>query len=504
MVYSACIQYTISEGLIVGVAQRKVEQEYLPKKSRKKPGTTLVHTSKSTNKAVLANLVKANAGDIDAEADSKGLLLSKSFDYIHISNSISLVQRKMVNILLHNAYPNLLTAERHRIPWSQLLDMLGVERNNLPYIKAAFRSLMDIKLEWSVFDSENREDWTTATAIASANIKGEYAYYSYAPEVSKKLFDPRISAIINLLVQNLFNSAYALSLYENALRYRDDPEFKEKDGSPVWIPLDIFKILLGATSKAYEEFKEFNRAVLTPAIEEVNKVSNIRVKPEFKREKRKVVAIRFEVTSSSQALLDLRGGDNSTTVYSFELFKRIRDFGIGESQAKALAIEFDEERINRALDYVEQRVQAGKVKAEAAAGYAVRAIQGGWAKEESKFEREKRAQQEQQESTQRSIEEAEKRMSSIRKAFTAHRENKIQEIINGMSQKDMEELKNEFIANLNQVEIGLLRKNGFDESTLLQAKFKRTVAEKFLREPEDRELDAFQEKFFAKEAACVS
>ena len=441
--------------------------------------------SKSRAKQVIGSVVR----DIDAEADHQGLLLTKSFEFVHVSNNLSLVQRKMVNVLLHNAYPNLLTTEVHSISMSVLLEMLGVERNNLEYIKEAFRALVDIKLEWSILDNHDKEDWTIATAIAQAKIKGDVAQYSYAPEVRNKLFDPRMSSIINLIVQNNFTRNFSLALYENVLRYRED-------GKTVWIPLEIFKKLLGATAKSYEDYKVFNRIVLTPAIKEVNEVSNILLEPEYQREGRKVVAIRFLLKAQNQSLLDLRGGEGAP-VYSLELFKRIREFGIGESQAKSFALSFNDEHITKALDYVENRVTSGKLKPESVAGYTVKAIQGGWAKEESKFEREKKARVSSQEDVARTIEAAEQKMAEARRAFARHREDRLNTLMAETSQTERDELQADFINGLAQYETNLLRKNGF-ASPFITNKFKSTMAEKFLVKPEENDFDVFYSQFKKK------
>lgn len=390
--------------------------------------------------------------DVDAEADQKGMLLTKGFEYVHVSNNLSLVQRKMVNILLHNAYQNLLTAEEHRIHLSVLLELLGVQRNNIEYVKAAFRALLSIQLEWSILERDHEEKWSAATAVAQAEIKGDYAYYSYAPLLRKKLYNPRMGAIINLIVQNYFTSNYSLALYENVLRYRED-------GMTVWFPMDIFKQLLGATSKSYEEFKVFNKAVLTPAIKEVNAVSNIHLEPEFQREKRKICAVRFILTPGNQALLDLRGGGvEESAFYPAELVAKMRDFGINEERAKTLAITYSDEQINNALAYVEHRVTNGKLKTDAVTGYAVKAIQGGWAKEETKFDRAKREQAAEQEEYQKKIDAAEKLVGEARNAFSLYRESRLNDILQTLTEEQRDSLQSEFISGLMMYEKNLLKK----------------------------------------------
>ena len=62
----------------------------------------------------------------------------------------------------------------------------------------------------------------------------------------------RIFSLIKLEIIKRFKTSYAIALYENCFRFKDI----KKTG---WIDVDIFKKLMGATSKTYEQFKELNK-----------------------------------------------------------------------------------------------------------------------------------------------------------------------------------------------------------------------------------------------------
>ena len=49
---------------------------------------------------------------------------------IHITGVLSLVERKLANVLLLNAYDELLTKQTHTLPITHLLAMMGWEESN--------------------------------------------------------------------------------------------------------------------------------------------------------------------------------------------------------------------------------------------------------------------------------------------------------------------------------------------------------------------------------------
>ena len=61
---------------------------------------------------------------------------------------------------------------------------------------------------------------------------------------------------------------------------------------------------MGVGGKGYtSEFKVFNRFVIKPAVAEINQVTDFQVEVEEKREKRKVVAIKFKGTPGVTAYI---------------------------------------------------------------------------------------------------------------------------------------------------------------------------------------------------------
>lgn len=225
--------------------------------------------------------------------------LKKHVAAVHINNRLTLTQRKASNVLLYNAYENLLTARVHRIRVKDLAEAIGFNTNNLEPLKEALKTLARTVLEWNILDENGaHEEWGATTLLAQAVIKHGYCIYAYSPDLCEKLYRPEIYALLNLSIQRKFSSSYALALYENCLRYR-------RVGTTGWIGLDNLKRLMGINESDayYEDFRKFNDKVVKPAARQVNDTSDLFLEVEYQRSNRKVSAVRFRVSDNPQMLL---------------------------------------------------------------------------------------------------------------------------------------------------------------------------------------------------------
>ena len=118
--------------------------------------------------------------------------------------------------------------------------------------------------------------WHASSILASASIRGSMCTYSYSPELRELLYMPEIYGKINLLIQSRFTSAYSLALYENCIRFK-------KLKHTGWIDSSVFRKLMGVSDSKYKKYKDFKKRVLDKAIEEINKLSDIYVTPELRR-----------------------------------------------------------------------------------------------------------------------------------------------------------------------------------------------------------------------------
>ena len=221
----------------------------------------------------------------------------KASPAIQIQSKISLLQRRAWNVLLANAYNELPDKDIHTVSVSELAAKLGFDSGNHNYLKEVLESLGDCKVEWNLLNKDNEKEWGFAVLLASADIKDGICTYGFAPHLRLKLYNPRMYTRLNLSLQNQFRSQYALVLWEICFDYYDT---KREQGETPFIPLEVFRELMGVESDEYVLFKAFNRKVIKVAMEEINNLTEYQVKVEYKRVARKVAELKFHIEKVKQ------------------------------------------------------------------------------------------------------------------------------------------------------------------------------------------------------------
>jgi plasmid replication initiation protein len=302
-----------------------------------------------TKKKALGNLKSSNEQ------------VKKHVATIHTSGVLSLLERKMVNVLLLNAYDVLLTRRTHSLPIKHLCAMLGWdESNNIERLQDVLRKLASTAVEFNMME-DGKEVWRVMSMLSYGEIKDGICSYRYDEYLAERLYDPEIYATINIGIQRRFEGSYALTLYENCLRYKIV-------GSTGWWELNRFKKIIGASAAVYDEFKYLKRDVIIKPVDEINRISDIQLVPEFQKQGRKVTAVRFLITENpQQTLLKPVIQDDHAAIRESEIFKRLLDHGIGERLA-ILWILQDEDRARKVVEYVEAKAREKQVKSSTA-GY---------------------------------------------------------------------------------------------------------------------------------------
>ena len=221
----------------------------------------------------------------------------KASPAIQIQSKITLLQRRAWNVLLANAYNELPDKDIHTVSVSELAAKLGFDSGNHNYLKEVLGSLGDCKVEWNLLNKDNKKEWGFAVLLASADIKDGICTYGFAPHLRLKLYNPRMYTRLNLSLQNQFRSQYALVLWEICFDYYDS---KREQGETPFIPLEVFRELMGVESDEYVLFKAFNRKVIKVAIEEINTLTEYHVEVEYKRIGRKIAELKFHIAKVKQ------------------------------------------------------------------------------------------------------------------------------------------------------------------------------------------------------------
>ena len=263
---------------------------------------------------------------------------------IHVSGKLTLLQRKLSNVLLLNAYDTLMTQAQHRIDARTLCLMIGYNSNDIETLKDALTGLAETVATWDVLDEDGQQEWGVSSMLSYAKLKAGVCEYAYSPALSERLNDPKVFALINLNIQRRFSSGHALALYENCYRF-------VRTGSTGWWELDLFRQLMGIDdSDYYKSFKQLNAKVIKPAVAEVNRASNIILEPETRKQGRAVVAIRFKIRQNPQlSILEL---DDGGGLRQGDIYQRLRALGVSDRLARQWMSEHEESYIAEKLRYV--------------------------------------------------------------------------------------------------------------------------------------------------------
>jgi len=273
--------------------------------------------------------------------------VKKNVAAIHVSGKLTLLQRKLSNVLLLNAYDTLVHQNTHKIDAQTLCAMIGYNSNDMETLKASLRGLVETLAEWDMLDENGQQEWGVSSLLAYAKLKGGVCEYSYSSALAEKLHDPKVFALINLNIQKRFTSGHALALYENCYRF-------VRTRSTGWWELETFRRLMGVNDSAYYEvFKHLNAKVIKPAVAEVNKTSNIIVTPETRKMGRSVTHIRFKIKDNPQlAILDI---DDGAGVRNSPVYAALIGQGVSDRLAKQWIAEHGAEYVAKKLAYVGER-----------------------------------------------------------------------------------------------------------------------------------------------------
>ncbi|CAG9170025.1 replication initiation protein [Cupriavidus pinatubonensis] len=417
----------------------------------------------------------------DVQATGSRELVKKHAGAVHIKNDLSCLQRKVWDVLLYNAYDHLpdQTVVTHQIRVRDLMDLAGFDSKNIGYLKEALEDMVTTKLTWNILDNNGKKEWGVSGALASAVIIQGIVTYAYSPHLRQKLYNPEYYAGIDILINRRFTSSHALALYQNCVRYRGVRQ------TP-YFSLDLIRDLIGVgESSSYDDFKVLNRAVIKPAMKEINNVSDIGVEVEVLREKRRIVALKFLITESVQAALPME----ATLTFNAELVERLQEyFCLTEKQAKDALVKHSEDRLRAVMQYVESHYRAGKVKK--IAPYFLKVLQDGDIQlGESGFDREKR----ESVAKQQSASERAQRVEQLTMECTQLRRSEIMTRLDGLTIEARQIFDQEFEAYLVETKQQLVlkqwRTNGL-QSKMAQAEFTKFAEQRFLP-AKNEELDAY-------------
>lgn len=200
---------------------------------------------------------------------------------IRQSSALTLHDRRVLNLLIERAGPDIASDRHHRIAMARLR---GPNHRGGERVRDSIERLMKTLILIPARDSAGNRATTRVQLLASTtttddedNPAGEVAY-SFHKEVRDIISRSEYWGRIKASVMFAFTSKYALALYEAIclrLNLKSDSQFFKPDD---------FRELLGVDREQLTRFPDFKRRVLDPALQEVNALSDCNVEVEIIRE----------------------------------------------------------------------------------------------------------------------------------------------------------------------------------------------------------------------------
>ena len=321
-------------------------------------------------------------------------ILTKHTALIHASGKLSLVERKLNNVLLKHAFNDLDVKEIHTIEISKLRSLYGMtEGYNDKHLENSLRNIRRKDIEFNIFeqDKQNSRIWvnTSFLSMVRINFKKGICKYAYPPDMKEILRNPNIYARLNMKVQREFSSKYAIALWE----YLEEHKCRVNEKIYTsWLSLGEYKKLMGVSENSITDFRNFNKRLIKIPLQEVDRVSGLNVEVEYKKLVRKVVALRFLVSQTEgfeyQKSLDGISQYETLDVKEEIINKMSEDYQVSKSIAIQLAKSYSLEQIEKNLKFVDEQVTKDLVKNVGA--YTKMAIEHDLRLKETKFIRKKK------------------------------------------------------------------------------------------------------------------
>lgn len=291
----------------------------------------------------------------------KSTSILKHPDAIHVAakknGKFNLLHRKMLNTLSYLAkediehftnYQNIddFIEEHegkevnHEANVTDFKTILKFNSNETNYLRTVLTELMGTVLEFDVLKPEDKRTFKAMPLLTNAEIEDGVVRWSYRSEIRRMLLSPKQYQMLDLEITNSFKQDAALALYENVIRF-------ERLGFSPWFAKDDLRLLIGASSPSYEQYKIFNNRVLKPALKQIKEVSKVEFKPIVKKHGKRIAYIKFQIIRSQEQ--DLFRDNDASDIPDDQLRLSLQDIGFKDKQIMELYDAYD-------LSYLEEKV----------------------------------------------------------------------------------------------------------------------------------------------------
>lgn len=315
-----------------------------------------------------------------SEIKESSHILMKHSAAVHISGDLSLLERKIYNVLLKNAYSNLLKKSEHTISTKDIAIECGwnLKTNQNEGLKKALMSLNRSQVTWNILGKDKKNLWGVSTLLSSIEIYNGRVTYRYDEKLRSLFAKPSIYAKLNLQVHQKFKSKYAYALWEYFVEILSSKNINSLKNH--YFPLIELRSFLSLETK-YKVYKDLKSVVIEPALKEINNVSDITLSYSAKRSGRSISTLVFDVATKKNFQMEL-DWDDAKDAENKNLTIKLKGYGLSDKVIKKYVKEYDINNLNKAIYITDERMLKDNLDNPAA--YFTKALIEEWEPQISK------------------------------------------------------------------------------------------------------------------------
>ena len=240
-----------------------------------------------------------------------------------------------------------------RIDRITLMEHMGYTSTNRKPFKEALKAMQSLQASWDVLKQDGNNIWESCVLIPYIRIDNEFVYYSFTPQIKPMLFESKIYSQLDLEQQKKLKFDAAIRLYDWVSRYKTNPSnLTAKHEWAFWRHVIYGEI---DENSYLTEYKVFKRDKLVPAINEINKETELLLKLIEDREgTRSIKTLQFQILEKPKTVvedpkcIDVPG--------DLDLNKELDDLGISKHYVAKLRKAFTKNLILANIIYLKDRL----------------------------------------------------------------------------------------------------------------------------------------------------
>jgi hypothetical protein len=285
---------------------------------------------------------------------------------------MSLSARRAIDVLYFITAQDPEYKNGYRIDLNIFKWLMGYTSNNRKHLQSILREAQKaaVQIESSGPDTNTDEPWASIPMLGPVAIANGKIFFEIHHRLQAEIKSPAASHFLSL--RYVFKSIHAKILFDRLQLFI-------AEGTTGWITLEELRGWWGFKTDEYAEFKKIRQRVIEKAVSQINEVTGLHVTYDTKNVpgSKRVGSIRFQIEKTAQ--FDAPQASMIALKAQYEVLRN--EFGLNGAQLDEIIShrdEWDDDRLQKAIEYTRYQLALGKVK-RSVAGYFMKAVREAYA-----------------------------------------------------------------------------------------------------------------------------